>query len=101
MFSVLRVIFIAFWSVLCGIAISAEMVFAERADTKEGGVYLVMRERAYDAKTEYMEKVWQIVRDALVAERSTVGFISRELRLNGNLYIIITEPAAQGMHRKL
>jgi preprotein translocase subunit SecD len=93
MFSVLRVIFIAFWSVLCGIAISAEMVFAARADTKEGGVYLVMRERAYDAKTEYMEKVWQIVRDALVAERSTVGFISRELRLNGNLYIIITEPA--------
>ncbi|MFP7675580.1 SecDF P1 head subdomain-containing protein [Marivita sp. S0852] len=38
-----------------------------------------------------MDILWPTIRSALVKERSSVGFISREPRLNGELHVLISE----------
>lgn len=75
--------------VLC--CISSAIALADGADTNEGGVYFVMRPDIAGAKIDHMDIVWPIVRDALVQERSSVGFISREPRVNGELHVLISE----------
>lgn len=89
MISAKRVTILTAWIVLC--CISSVMVLADGAETNKGGVYVVMRVDISGAKTDYMDSVWPIVRDALVKERSSVGFISREPRINGELHVLISE----------
>lgn len=78
-------------SFILACAASTGEALAEVAGTEGSGVYIVLSADITDAKNDFMDGLWPIVRDALVLERETFGSIKREDRSNGELHVVIGE----------
>jgi preprotein translocase subunit SecD len=65
---------------------------ADGPSEASGGVYFIMAPRINEAHEAYFDILWPKVRDTLRASRDIVGTVRREKRLNGNLYVQISDP---------
>lgn len=64
-----------------------------------GGAQLLAEVQVADAYAAAMDGMWPSVRDTLVAERDTVGFVTREDAPAGVLRVLISKP--EGMERAM
>ncbi len=64
-----------------------------------GGAHLLAEVKVADVYESRMEVLWPEVRDVLAAERDTVGFVTREDSVPGELHVKISNPA--GVDRAL
>ncbi|MGR3484902.1 MAG: protein translocase subunit SecD [Paracoccaceae bacterium] len=58
-----------------------------------GGAHLLAQVQVEDVYVQRMESLWPVVRDALAAERDTVGFVTQEEGARGTLAVRISEEA--------
>jgi preprotein translocase subunit SecD len=65
-------------------------VAADQSDDQHGGIYFLVDVQLQDAHAVFLDKLWPEVRDALAAERETVGFVMREDSPSTELRVRIT-----------
>lgn len=66
-------------------------VAADQSDSQHSGIYLLVDVQLQDAHAVFLDKLWPEVRDALVAERETVGVVMREDSPSTELRVSITQ----------